>query len=136
MGTPVTNAKQTKPRKAEHQRDPYRAPTKPFGRAAPEFGLMVSGSAGSIVSETDTLTDTGGFPESAAVKTMMIVVAAPALLTCTRPCIAEVTAVGIPETIPVLGSKVKPAGNVPDLMLHVSGGVPPWTYCVRLSKKS
>jgi hypothetical protein len=96
---------------------------------------MVSGGAGSIVNETDTLADTGGFPESADAKTTMIAVAALDLLTCTRPCIAEVTVVGIPETIPVLAFKVKPAGNVPDLMLHVSGRVPPCTYCVRSSEK-
>ena len=40
--------------------------------------------------------------------------------------------VGVPLTIPVLGAKLSPGGNVPLVMLHVNGLVPPDSASVTL----
>jgi hypothetical protein len=44
-------------------------------------------------------------------------------------------AVGVPERAPVEGTRVRPAGRLPEVMLQVSAGVPPvattlWLYGV------
>jgi hypothetical protein len=61
-----------------------------------------------------------GFPESVQLNTMMTA--------------AVVAAVGVPATVPVLESSVRPAGNVPDLMVQVKGAVPPCTKFIRLKE--
>jgi hypothetical protein len=82
---------------------------------------MVRGEGVLIVREICGLADevVGGVPESVQVNTMMTV--------------AVVAAVGVPVTIPVLASSMRPAGSVPDLMAHVNGAVPPRTKFIKLN---
>ena len=42
---------------------------------------------------------------------------------------------GVPEIIPVVALRVKPAGSAPEVMDHVKGAVPPWTKFMRLREK-
>ena len=42
---------------------------------------------------------------------------------------------GVPEIIPVVALRVKPAGSVPEVTDHVKGAVPPWTKFMRFSEK-
>ena len=42
-----------------------------------------------------------------------------------RVNVEEPAVLGMPLIVPVAGASVSPAGNVPDVMLHVIGNVPP-----------
>jgi hypothetical protein len=62
----------------------------------------------------------GGFPESVQVSMKTLAAAA---------------AFGVPEIIPVLALRFRPAGSVPDVIDQVKGDVPPCTNFIRFREK-
>jgi hypothetical protein len=62
-----------------------------------------------MVIETVTVAVSGGAPESVSLKVTLEVPAA----------------VGVPVMAPVVALRLRPAGSVPDTMVHISGATPP-----------
>lgn len=105
----------------------YITPTVPPGNVA---GLIASAAA-FTVKMTVIWTDTGGFPESVTVKVTVAEgsPAASAVPERDAPRIFVLAGdAGVPEmTHDVADIRDKPFGNVPDVMAHVKGEVPPVT---------